>query len=630
MKLKFHAINTLLIFACSCTSNIKNNSVNEELEIKQIEYQDVFNDFNILYNDALLETNKDLRIIKFAKAEANLLDSAMVIPLSSFDCYYKVTRLVPFLTSPITLNNDNLNLKYQLAVNEIINQDDYNNIENLYNLALKNQNEFNIIDYLLKNNFTLNKNITIPFFTGFFDNLNPLEISTIENNYIIRNCFASLFTYDIFGNLVNELAKSYTISNDYKTYNIVLKDNLKYVNYQNEIIDNIKAIDYVNGFKQYLLTNPNNLFDIVNAKEYIDKKCNFDEVGFKVIDDLTFQINLNNSNYDFINNLTNICFQPIKDQINFEYDNLENILFTGAFVVNKFLDNQVVITKNKKYYDAKKVNLDSITFINDNNDENTLTNFKENKYSEISFLENDPIYLMITNDKQLSNKIIYSPLSDITNFGILNLNKINCQINTKNALTNINFRKAIVHAFDKKTYYKSSFPLDMSSFILRNTLTPYYYEKLENDITFLDKTYQKNISYGDIVASFLKIDNLNDHKDCFYDLNLANKYLNKYYEEVGNNNIVTLDILTIANSTLFSRIKSFKNIIENNLNHKVIINVIECENQFSYFKRINDLEYDILLDEAWIGSLKTPKSYLEIFTFEYSDNILKYYGFSSK
>ena len=179
----------------------------------------------------------------------------------------------------------------------------------------------------------------------------------------------------------------------------------------------------------------------------------FDEVGFKVIDDLTFQITLNNSNYDFINNLTNICFQPIKDQINFEYDNLENILFTGAFVVNKFLDNQVVITKNKKYYDAKKVNLDSITFINDNNDENTLTNFKENKYSEISFLENDPIYLMITNDKQLSNKIIYSPLSDITNFGILNLNKINCQINTKNALTNINFRKAIVHAFDKKTYY---------------------------------------------------------------------------------------------------------------------------------------------------------------------------------
>ena len=127
---------------------------------------------------------------------------------------------------------------------------------------------------------------------------------------VIRMLFTGLVYLD--QNLVPQLdlASSYHVSDDFKTYVFFLKDS----HWSDGSI--ITAHDFVETWKTALTpaySSPNtNLFHFIkNAKKAYLGTVSIDQVGVKALDDKTLVIELEKPNQHFLNILINSVFSPV-------------------------------------------------------------------------------------------------------------------------------------------------------------------------------------------------------------------------------------------------------------------------------------------------------------------------------
>lgn len=206
--------------------------------------------------------------------------------------------------------------------------------------------------------------------------LDPSLAGDAVSNYVLKQIYEGLFSFDTDGNLVNELCKEYTISEDGLVYTFTLVDDGKWSDGKA-----ITAEDFVFGMKRSMGYGPDSYYasylykyitggDVVQAmleKDGVVKYADMPEVGIKAIDEKTLEITLMKKVPYFVILMMQNTFLPIRSE--WAQDNVSAwandpaVATNGAFKIETINEKEeVVLVKNPNYRNASKVSLDKIVF----------------------------------------------------------------------------------------------------------------------------------------------------------------------------------------------------------------------------------------------------------------------------
>ncbi|WKC85746.1 peptide ABC transporter substrate-binding protein [Borreliella lusitaniae] len=262
---------------------------------------------------------------------------------------------------------------------------------------------------------------------------------------ILEQVFSGLLTLNTkTGKLNPGLAKSWKASEDKKTYQFYLRDNLVWsdgvpITAQGirksflRILDKTTESTHVDMLKSI----------IKNGQEYFDGKVSDSELGIKAIDEKILEITLTSPKPYFLELLLHHAFMPVPihtiEKYKGNWTNPENMVVSGPFKLKKRLPNEkIIFEKNEHYYNAKEVELEELVYITSDND---LTVYNMYKNNEIDAIFNS-IPPDIVNEIKLQNDYYQHKSNAIYLYSF----------NTKiKPLDNAGVREALTLAIDRET-----------------------------------------------------------------------------------------------------------------------------------------------------------------------------------
>ncbi|PEB54574.1 peptide ABC transporter substrate-binding protein [Bacillus sp. AFS098217] len=407
-----------------------------------------------------------------------------------------------------------------------------------------------------------------------------------ESMTVMRNVFEGLYTLGEGNKPVPGVSKSYDVSEDKRTYTFHLRDDAKWSNGTP-----VTAKDFEFSWKRAV--NPETaaeyaflFFDIKNAKKINSKELSVDELGVKVVDDKTLEVQLEQPVPYFINLTTFPTFLPISEkyfeskgnQYGLEADQL---IYNGAFTLDNWKHEQSFkLKKNSTYWDAKTVKLDEINF-----------DIIKDKSTEVNLYESGQIDRVgLTGDfvDKYRNNTDFKERSEVT-VQFLRLNQKNEVLKNKNA------RLAISQAMNKKVFVETvlnngSLPAD--------GIVPYGFAKGPDGKDFREEN-------GKLV------------KD---DVNAAKEDWKKAKQELGKEE-VTLELLTSDNALAKRNAEYLKGELEKNL-EGLTVNV-KPQLRKQQIQLLLNSDYDLGVD-VWGPDFPDPITFLDLFTTDSTYNSDKY------
>ncbi len=205
--------------------------------------------------------------------------------------------------------------------------------------------------------------------------LDPHVITGVTEHYVAMSLFEGLATQDpVDLHPIPGAAESWDISPDQKIYTFHLRKNARWSNG-----DAVTARDFLESYKRILTPSLGSEYSymhwaVKNARAYNEGKLkNFDEVGYKVIDDYTLQITLESSTPYFLSLLNNDAWFPVPMNVIRKYGDpyLRGNRWThpghfvgnGPFALAKWRVNDVVaVKKSLTYWDHENVRLNGVNF----------------------------------------------------------------------------------------------------------------------------------------------------------------------------------------------------------------------------------------------------------------------------
>lgn len=406
-----------------------------------------------------------------------------------------------------------------------------------------------------------------------------------ESMNVMRNVFEGLYTLGEDNKVVPGVAKSYDVSEDKKTYTFHLRES-KWSNGMP-----VTAEDFAFAWKRAV--NPNTaaeyaflFFDIKNARKINSKEVPVDQLGVKVIDHKTLEVQLEQPVPYFIQLTTFPTFLPISqkyfeskgNQYGLESDQL---IYNGAFTLYNWKHEQgFQLKKNASYWDSKTVKLDEINF-----------DIVKDKSTEVNLYESgqvDRVGLTGEFVDKYRNNPDFKERPEVT-VQFLRLNQEN------EILKNKNVRLAISKAFDKKDFVEK---------LLNNGSLP-----AEGIVPF-------NFARGTDEKDFRK-ENGNLAK---YDVNAAKESWKTAKQELGKEEVV-LELLTSDNALAKRNAEYFKGELEKNLNG-LTVNV-KPQPRKQQIELLLSSDYDIGID-VWGPDIPDPITFLDLFTTDSTYNFDKY------
>ena len=182
---------------------------------------------------------------------------------------------------------------------------------------------------------------------------------------VLWNIYCGLTRVSPEGIVELAYADSYTVSDDGLVWTFHIREDSHWSDGSE-----LNANDWVNGFEYHMRpTVESRGYDlkkyVKNAEAYKLEQCEWEDVGFKALDDHTLEITLENPCTYFLD----ICssFIPYKTSIMEENPNWsknpETYVTNGAFRVTEITDQVGFRTeKNPYYYDAENVHVDGVFF----------------------------------------------------------------------------------------------------------------------------------------------------------------------------------------------------------------------------------------------------------------------------
>ena len=205
--------------------------------------------------------------------------------------------------------------------------------------------------------------------------LDPQLTTGVQEDNIIRALIEGLVAEDpVDLHPIPGQAERWEISDDGKVYTFYIRDDAFWSNG-----DPVTAQDFVISYKRALSPLMASeyaymLYYAVNAEAYFNGEItDFDQVGFKALDDKTLEIRLNNATSFFLTLLNHHSWFPIhpatvaKHGPLFERGSLwtrpGNFVGNGPFVLNEWKVNHVIeVSKNPDYWNADIVTLQKMFF----------------------------------------------------------------------------------------------------------------------------------------------------------------------------------------------------------------------------------------------------------------------------
>ena len=561
---------------------------------KEAIYNAVLGEFDSLLKKANKVYDNNKRLAALAEAESKLIDSTVFMPYSYGNINYQLTRIVPNTYYAI---NDTYPYSFKniLLVDSLIDKDMNKEINKLYANSYNDEKFYSeLIDLLSNNNYSLNNELKV-FYDNEYISLNPYDNLSYANKMLLRQVFDSFFEYDVFGNIKCNLAKDFSFDYDTNELTIQIKDNAYWYKDGN-IYDKIDVYDFLYSYK-LLLSNNKFCKYIENSYEYCKGLVEFCDVGIKVIDSNTIKYKTSNLE-GLLHFLTTLMSSPVHED--FVNSNYNNKIYSGCYYIKSYDLYNVSLTKINGHYNSENSYINDISFsleylIN----REVVNKVVDNKYSFISFINNKELYDELLEDELSSYLINTSPNNNVY-YSLFNLNRTDYfsnetvvkssktekeHLNTWLAIQDINFRKAIYHCIDKR---------NIDNNIIKNTFTTYNFKYLDNECNYNGSKYQKYMSYGDIVQSFLDY-NIKDGCNDSFNEEKANYYFNKFTKNNNIQEVIKLDLLYFTkDKEMANLVNCFKNDVDNYLNGKVIINLIGVETRIQYLYALDDRSYDIL------------------------------------
>ena len=194
--------------------------------------------------------------------------------------------------------------------------------------------------------------------------LHPQLATDTTSAVIIQNVFEGLTTL-VDGEVENAAAEKVDVSEDLKTYTFTLRD-AKWSNG-----DAVTAEDFAYAWT-FALTPENAseyasiLYPIKGAQAFNEGTGKVEDLGIKVVDDKTLEVTLENPTPYFLELTAFKTYYPIhkataEANANWFAEAGETYVTNGAFTLADWQHNgSITLKKNDSYWDADKVNLDTV------------------------------------------------------------------------------------------------------------------------------------------------------------------------------------------------------------------------------------------------------------------------------
>lgn len=690
MKKKSLLLSTSVALFSIVVSGCKNNSNHSDVLKNPNYYESDLTDAEA-YAAALPEYEKlmeeadshlDLteRYVSYAKAEAYMLDQAVLMPTTTEGGTKTISRIVPRTVPYVYYGSDGDKFKGMKIVDDLITAEDREKILAQWEIdaAYSRTGEVDkikgvdaVMEELGYIGGESNKQYKKEYNGGDIVEPNTLDYgatSYAQDIQVTANIVDGLVEHDCYGNIVPAIAESWTISEDGKVYTFKLREDVKWVTNTGSEYAIVDAYDFVDGF-QHMLDADGGTEKIVRdliegVDKYLDGEyTSMTNVGVKAKDQFTLEITLVKPAEYFLSVLTFNAFLPInrefflnlggafgisefrraKTQASYSYGrvaNLGSILYCGAYTISELrIAEQIVYVKNNLYYDLENVTLDRIV---------QASNIASNP---TMFLQQviDGLYvgcglstttLPIAEKDPVASKCIYvSDNQEITFYTVFNLNRRTYGIqrgqkdamvssktdkekdDTRTAILNKNFRKAVLHAFDKIQYNLPSTGPEMAAITVRNMYVSPDFLTLPNAFG----EYAAGTNYATIVQDELtKLKSpikVRDGQDGWYNVDYAKQCMDAAVAELGDSVSwpIKLDVLYISSNDISAAMATaVKKSIQDALGrNRVLIELVNCSNQTDYLTSSflitegSQANYDLYYGSGWAPDYADPRSYLD-------------------
>ncbi|KAF0226427.1 MAG: hypothetical protein FD133_205 [Erysipelotrichaceae bacterium] len=510
-------------------------------------------------------------------------------------------------------------------------------------------------------------------YTADISQLDYLTAYESTNHQHTTNFVDGLVEHNPLGQLVGALATSWTSNADKTVWTFKIRKNVKWVTVDGESVSTVKADDWVAGLQHgadFESETAYILFGVVkNYLEYYNGDISdFSQVGVKAVDEFTLEYTLEaptpyfdtmlsyavlyGVNRQFLESKGTGCKLGAPDPATCTFGTTapDSILYNGAYLLsNNTAASVIEYEQNPTYWDKKNVYIPSVKLIFfDGADKYSLYRaFDNSEYVAAPVYTDDPAFYDAAVAKY-GDSIYVSRLNTVTYYITFNYNRrafsnLNLgealvsaktddqKAQTKLAILNENFRKAIFRGINREELNKQGVGETLKANALRNTYTAPLFVSTSDGKSYGDLVSAEltKISATEFPAGF----DLSDSQDPYFDLALARAAMAKAVTELGTTVAwpIVIDVNASQGAVNIATRLAFKKMMEDAFPGQVVVNInyaastAEYLNAFYYTENADQQNYDINLGSGWGPDYGDPKTYVNTLNPDNGD-LLKSFG----
>ncbi len=514
-------------------------------------YDEVLGEFYEYYQKAEEANSVSERYALMAIAEAKMLESAVMLPLTTRGGNYAISRVVPGTLTPILWGDDQYRFHQLLITTELITADHRAEMKDKWS-ELRGTGTYEewARSYLEENGYTIKDSYNY-IYTADPNTWDVLATSLQSDSEPVVNTYDCLMEYDMEGTLQPRLAESYEVSADGLTYTFHIREGATWVDSQGRKVADVTADDFVAGM-QHMMDAMGGLEFLVdgiikNSTQYINQEItDFAEVGVKAVDERTLEYTLEAPCSYFITMFNYSVFAPLcrsyyesqGGKFGTEYDSSaadytygkgpDSIVYCGPYVItNATSKNTIIYKANDSYWDKDNINIKAMTWLyNDGSD--ATKSYNDTIAGTIDGAGLNPSSIELARAEGNFDGYAYVSATAGTSYmGFYNLNRaafanfndetkmVSSQTEedaarTNAAINNVHFRRAISFALDKAAWNALYSGEELKLNSLRNSYTPGTFVTLEEDVTVdingTATTFPAGTFYGTIMQAQIDAD----------------------------------------------------------------------------------------------------------------------------
>ncbi len=472
-----------------------------------------------------------------------------------------------------------------------------------------------------------------------------------------------LVDYDVYGLLQGAMAESWESNEDQTEWTFHLRQGVKWVTSEGEEYAEVTADDFVAGLKHAYGFN-SGMGSVLNGfvkgvSAYLGGTGSLDDLGVEAVDKYTVKYTMESPcsffpsigtyavlypvNQSFLESKGEGCSLTNPDPSTCDFGNgqPDSILYNGGYIMtSNVAQSELTMTKNASYWNADKVYINNISYLYDDGSDTTaiFNAVDAGTYTGMSLPASNEAVLSAAREKY-SDSIYTSAVGGSTYWLAFNLNrraydyqgavvspKTDAEkADTRVAMLNKAFRKAIMFAWDRVTFYAQSKGADLAENSIRNMIDEPEFVAT-SDGTYIHELVEKALTD---MGSDLAGADLSDGHDAFYNVELAKKYAEQAKSELEGSVSsfpIKVDVIYYGSSqTQANQASAFKQNMESVLAGLVEVNLVVCSTTTEYYYSGyyadygSDSNYDLYYGSGWGPDYADPQTYLAIFDPETGD-----------